>query len=71
MKKVVAVVAIAAAAIAIATLILSHGNNSVIQPQTNPSATPSPVVTTTPPTPTQGKHYDVGLSENVGIKENH
>ncbi|HEV2192727.1 MAG TPA: hypothetical protein VGR54_03805 [Nitrosopumilaceae archaeon] len=71
MKKVIAVVAIVAAAIAIATLILSHGNNSVIPPQTNSPSTPSPAVTTTLSSPSQGKHYDIGLSENVGVKEAH
>ncbi len=70
MKKVIAVVAIVATAIAIATLILSHENNSAIPPQVNPSATPSPVVTTAP-SPTQGKHYEIGLSEGIGVKEGH
>ena len=70
MKKIIAVIAIVATAIAIATLILTQNNSVIPSKINNPSATP-PVVTTTPPLPTQGKHYEIGLSEGIGIKENH
>jgi hypothetical protein len=65
-KKIIAIAAIVIAAIAIA-IVSFASNNSVIPTQANTPA--SPATTTQTPAPTQGKHYDVSLSEGIGVKE--
>ena len=70
MKKIIAVVAIVIAAIAIAVTYFTLNNSVIPTPKTNTMASPIPVTIQTPTTaPTQGKHHDISLSDGIGVKE--